>query len=399
MACGALILAASGCVSSFPREVVPEPLVNRAMVGELREIRFWGDETSDSLDASLKSAAEQLKTRHLASGKAGAKVRTSGEINFLALSGGGGDGAFGAGLLVGWSQSGTRPSFDIVTGVSTGALMAPFAFLGPSFDGRLRELYTTISTPEVLKSQVIPGLLGGESIADSSPLAKHIAQHVDAHLLQAIAAEHENGRRLFVVTTNLDAERPVVWDMGAIAKVGTPKSVELFREVLLASASIPAVLPPVHISVHADGRKFEEMHVDGGATAQVYFLPPQAPLNYYKESQTIPAKRRLFVIRNAKIAPEWGPVESKTIPIAGRSLNTLIKNQGVSDLYRIYLEAKQNDLEFNLAALPADFFMKNTEAFDTHYMKILFESAQSLGHHGSPWQKAPPGVLVSAARP
>ena len=185
----------------------------------------------------------------------------------LALSGGGADGAFGAGLLAGWSARGTRPQFTLVTGASAGALIAPFAFLGPAYDETLRSVFATGEMANLLQPEGLAGLFG-TGLYKTQPLRDLIARHVDGSMLAAIAREHRAGRRLYIVTTNLDAQRTAIWDMGVIAGSGDPGSLDLFRNVLTASASIPGVFSPMLIEVEADGRRSAEMHVDGGVAAR-----------------------------------------------------------------------------------------------------------------------------------
>jgi len=185
--------------------------------------------------------------------------------DFLAISGGGANGAFGAGFLNGWTASGMRPKFKIVTGISTGALIAPMAFLGLQYDIKLEKYYTTVSTKNIMNVQGwlgIMSILTGESYASTRPLQHLIAELVDDNVLKEIAKEYANGRRLYIGTTNLDTQRFVVWDMGAIAASGCPGSLKLFRKVMLASASIPGAFPPVYFDVELNGRKYDEMHVD-----------------------------------------------------------------------------------------------------------------------------------------
>jgi predicted acylesterase/phospholipase RssA len=193
-------------------------------------VRTWADEPLSLL---------QTQVAHLPLSKAG-------QFNILALSGGGEHGAFGAGLLIGWSETGQRPTFDIVTGISTGALMAPFAFLGPAYDQRLKAVYTENSFHSLLSGNALTGLFG-EGLYSTKPLQKIVARQVDETMLADIAVAHRQGRRLFVVTTNLDAQRPVLWNMGAIATSGRPEALDLFRKVLLASASVPGVFDPIFI--------------------------------------------------------------------------------------------------------------------------------------------------------
>jgi Patatin-like phospholipase len=314
-------------------------------------------------------------------------------VNFLALSGGGSDGAFGAGVLGGWTASGKRPEFDVVTGVSTGALTAPFAFLGPKYDAALKVVFTQSNTKDIAIPEPVRGLLGGDSLASNAPLAKVVGYYVNDEFLKEVAAEHMKGRRLLIGTTNLDAERPVVWDMGAIATSGRPEALELFRTVLLSSAAIPAVFPPGLIKVAADGALYDEMHVDGGATREVFLMPTQFMAKKVDGRLGISPIRRAYIIRNGHVAPEYKPVKARTLSIAGRAVSSLIKSQGVGDLYELYLFAKRNNMDYNLAYIPADFIDTSTQAFDPVYMGKLYDLGFRLAQAGYPWQKTPPRLV------
>lgn len=392
-----LALLLSACATTLPRAVVPEGLATTATVAGYEDVRSWGDQKSAALDASLGARVGQIETSGrfdvLKSGK-------SIDVSYLVLSGGGGDGAYGAGLLAGWSEAGTRPEFEIVTGVSTGALIAPFAFLGPAYDRQLTEIYTTIETKDIATPQVLAGVLGGDAVADSAPLRAQIARFVDGRLLAAVAGEHDRGRRLLVATTNIDAQRPVIWDMGAIAKRGTEHGLELFRDVLLASASIPGVFPPVRVEVTAGGKGYQELHVDGGTVNQLFLLPFDARLDSYAARKINPKKirRHLYVVRNTKITPEYKPIEEKTFDLVGRSVSTLIKSQGVGDLYKVYLEARAQRMAFNYGAIPPSFTLQSQEPFDKAYMQQLFRLGYEEGRAGYPWQKLPPGMTEAMAR-
>lgn len=374
---------------------MPEELAADAQVAGYEDVRSWGDVESAALDASLAARPAQAK----ASGRlAWAEKSKVVDVNFLALSGGGGDGAYGAGLLAGWTQAGTRPEFEMVTGVSTGALIAPFAFLGSDYDRQLTEVYTTIETKDIASLNVVSGILGGDALADSTPLAAQIARFVDGRLLAEVAHEHNRGRRLFIATTNIDAQRAVIWDMGAIAKRGTAESLELFRSVLLASASVPGVFPPVRIKVRAGGKTYEELHVDGGTINQTFFLPFDALLDNYVKGDRKRLRRHIYVIRNTKITPEYQETDDQTFDIVSRSVSTLIKSQGVGDLYRIYLKARAQRMEFNYGAIPASFVLQAKEPFDKAYMKELFQLGYESGRAGYPWQKLPPGLTEEMAK-
>jgi hypothetical protein len=314
----------------------------------------------------------------------------------LAISGGGDNGAFGAGLLNGWSANGTRPEFKAVTGVSTGALIAPFAFLGGKYDPVLKEVYTTISPHDIAKERGVLAAVTLDGMADNRPLWGLISRYVNEDLLKAVAAEHEKGRILLVGTTNLDARQPVVWNMGVIAASGAPQALDLFRSILLASAAIPGAFPPSMIRVVADGKEYDEMHVDGGASAQVFMYPPGLKRAVESSGETFQRKAAVYVIRNSALAPGWEPVERRTIGIAGKAIDSLIYTQGFGDLFRIYLTAQRDGLDFNLAFIEPDFVYRNKkQQFETAYMQALYGYAFEKGKAGFDWRKLPPGLDVA----
>lgn len=384
----AVAVSLAACAGGGPRNPVPAALEGEVVVAGMgaTQIRFWGDELPANADAMVKDKWAQARATRpelLAKGKRPV-------VSFLALSGGGSDGAFGAGLLVGWTASGKRPEFDVVTGVSTGALTAPFAFMGPRYDGALKDVYTQTTTSDVATAHPVRGLLGGDALASNAPLAGVIASYVTADFLAEVAAEHAKGRRLLIGTTNLDAQRPVIWDMGQIASSGSPEALELFRQVLLASAAIPAVFPPSFIEVAAGSEQYDEMHVDGGATREVFLVPTQFMAKSVDARLGIRPVRRVYIVRNGRVAPEWKAVKPRTLSVAGRSISTLIKNQGIGDLYELYTFAKRNGMDYNLAYIPGDFPDTSTQAFDPKYMTALYDLGFRLGQAGYHWQKAPP---------
>ena len=382
----AVVLLAS-CAASGPRLAVPSNLVSEASVVGFSHVRFWGDQKPANInDIAKKKFAQTRSARpHLA--KRGSRP----SINYLAISGGGADGAFGAGLLVGWSDSGKRPEFEIVTGVSTGALIAPFAFLGKRHDPTLKKIYTTYTTKDFLRKQPLRGLMGGASLASDVPFQRLIAQYVDEELMAEIAQEHNKGRRLLIGTTNLDAQRPVIWDVGKIAASGNPESLQLMRKIFLASASIPAMFPPVFINVTADGTLYQEMHVDGGTTTQVFLIPSQLMLASIDRKFGVRPRRRVYIIRNGRVSPETKPVRDRTLSIASRSISTLIKYQGIGDLYQLNSFARRNGIRYRLAYIPKDFKDTSKEVFDKTYMNRLFDLAYQKGLKGYRWKTEPPG--------
>jgi predicted patatin/cPLA2 family phospholipase len=387
--CAALFaLSLIACTGAADRVAVPEPLVEEASVDGLRDIRFWGDAPPPNMKQLLGEKFRRTKRyrpQFIQEGK-------STPFDYLALSGGGSDGAFGAGILAGWTEARTRPEFDLVTGVSAGALIAPFAFLGPAYDKQLQEIYTAYSTEELLRPQVLKGLLGGQSLYDISGLEGLIAHYVDSKLLAAVARQHRRGRWLLVGTSNIDAQRPVIWNMGAIAASGRPDAIKLFRRVLLASAAIPGVFPPVLIKVEADGKTYQEMHVDGGAVGQVFFLPEGIIATAAEYG--IAFRGRLYVIRNGKLTPDWQATETSTLNIAQRSISTLIKSQGAADVAKLYSMAHRNNLEFSLAYIPPTFNRVAKDTFDVNYMRELFKLGYEQGRTGAAWNQKLPANIV-----
>lgn len=351
-------------------------------------IRFWGDQSPPNLSEIIKEKYQQTKSSRPKMVRRGARP----VLNFLAISGGGSDGAFGAGLLTGWSEKGSRPDFEIVTGISTGALIAPFAFLGKRYDPVLKEIYTSYTTKDFLKKRPVKGLMGGAALSDSRPFQSLIAKYVDAPLMAEIAKEHGRGRRLLIGTTNLDAQRPVIWDAGRIASSDHPQALELLRKIFLASASIPGAFPPVFINVNADGKSYQEMHVDGGTTTQVFLMPGQLMVKDIDRKYAIRARRNVYVIRNGRLSPETEPVRDRTLSIAARSISTLIKNQGIGDLYRLHAFSRKNKMRFKLSYIPGDFKNTSKEPFDRAYMIKLFELGKKLGRAGYKWKTTPPGI-------
>jgi predicted acylesterase/phospholipase RssA len=301
---------------------------------------------------------------------------------WLALSSGGADGAFGAGLLNGLSEAGKRPDYAMVTGVSTGALMAPFIFAGPRYDDALRTAYTKITAADVFEVGST-----GESFVDSWPLKDLIAKQITPALLADIAAAHNSGRRLFIVTTDLDAERSVVWNMGAIAAHGGDAALALFRSVLLASSAIPGGFPPVLIDVEANGKKFQEMHVDGGVGGQ-FFIAPAAAMAATSDYR-LPATA-LYIVINTGLQPDFQVVTRSTPSILTTAVGAAVKVDTRLMIDRAYLAAKRSGVDFNVASIPAGFNAPSRGPFDPDYMTALFRLGESLGKSATPFGSAPP---------
>ena len=370
----------SACSQPSRLAAVPSGAVTRASVLDLPNARFLVTDRA-AMAAEGRASLEREKAARKAEGRSG-PLPTA---HFLALSGGGDDGAFGAGLLRGWSERGDRPTFKLVTGISTGALSAPFIFLGPAYDDALAEVYTQSTQTDIFKRRSILAAVTDDALTDTTPLYGTISRYLDDAFLDRIAAEYDKGRLLLVATTNLDAAQPVIWNIGAIAKSGGPQRLELVRRILLASAAIPAAFPPVMFDVTADGQAYQEMHVDGGAVAQVFLYPPTLSV---RES---PRRRVAYIIRNGKLSPPWEEVKRRTVSIAGRAIATMIASSGVGDTYRIYATTQRDGVAFNLAYIGDDFQEPYPGPFDPGYMGKLYRYGYDKGRRGTGWQTTPPG--------
>jgi predicted acylesterase/phospholipase RssA len=308
----------------------------------------------------------------------------------LVISGGGVYGAYPAGVLYGWTQAGTRPEFDVVTGVSTGALVAVFAFLGPSTDCLLREAYTTVTNDDIFRRRRFPRSLLSESFADNAPLERMIARYATDDRIAQVAAEHQKGRRLYVGTTDLDVRRAVYWDMGAIAARG---DADLFRRVLLASAAIPGFFPPVRIPVTVDGVPYVERHIDGGTTGSMFFAPPYVPAD---RRDKLPAAwlhgSDLYILVAGKMYPDPAPVRARSFPIASTAISTVLYDQTRSDLHKLFLLTILTGMNYNLSVIPKDVpAPTESTSFDPAEMTRLFDAGAEWARTHPKWRDTPPG--------
>lgn len=377
-----------GCGCACVRHAVPEELMPMAGVSGMRDIRAFSGIPSDSFKKDFVQLLEDEQ------GKINAfDFNVTRVYSVLAVSGGGANGAYGAGILNGWTRSGTRPVFKVVTGISTGAIIAPLAFLGSDYDGRLKEFYTKYSTRDIARMR-LP--FGHNSFATTRPLRMLIERYFDESLFKAVAAEYSKGRRLYVGTTNLDAQRLVIWDMGKIASIGDENALELFRKIILASASIPVAFPPVYLEVEAGDRKYDEMHVDGGICKQVFFLYDvlQGFNAALKEKNIDPARNRysIYVIRNGYVNGYYREIPDKLMPIIERTVDSITSAQGVGDLYQLYLFAVKSKGDFNLAYIPDGHKSGSKELFDPAEMRALFDLGCAEAENGYTWKKTPPGM-------
>ncbi|WP_246732389.1 patatin-like phospholipase family protein [Bradyrhizobium yuanmingense] len=316
------------------------------------------------------------------------KDNSTATRTYLALSGGGADGAYGVGVLAGWTATRTRPSFSVVSGVSTGGLIAPFAFLGPQYDDTLKEVYTSGIAESLLNDPSIMRVLFGSGLFGNTRLRELVARYVGPEIMAQVARENAKGRRLLVVTTDLDTQRTAIWDMGRIAAVGTPEALKLFRDVMAASASIPLVFPPIMIDAEGGGRKFQEMHVDGGVTAPVLTLPEALLF----QSGRLPGntKMDIYILVNKKIERNFELVSNGTIDVASRSLSAITQSQTRSIIFSTYDFAKRNRLGFHLSYIARDYPAPPSEGFDTGYMRALYQYGYEKAASGQAWSSTLP---------
>lgn len=374
---GAAVGIGLAACETLPRIPFTAEQQAEAAVPGFPDVRFWADSETAAREAARFSHQQRR------------------DFTYLALSGGGGDGAFGAGLLNGWTQAGTRPEFTIVSGVSTGALMAPFAFLGPAYDGTLREIYTGGFGITLVDSPSLINAVFRAGVFDSNRLLSFVRQFVTEDVIARVGEEHRKGRRLLMLTTNLDAQRPVIWNMGAIAASGAPDAAELFRSVMTASASIPGAFSPTLIPAESGGQAFREMHVDGGVMANVFILPQDILV---RNPRLLAGRRaNFYVIMNGKIEPAFDVVRNRTPDIVGRAVSTMTQVQSRATLQAAHAFARRNGIRFNLAFIPQDFPEGGSMGFDTGYMRRIYAYGHERGVSGAAWSTSPPGASSRTA--
>lgn len=369
----AVLLAACATVERIPYTPQEQAV---AVVPGFPDARVWAD------DPNIVHRYAGINTR---------------QPTMLALSGGGADGAFGAGFLTGWTARGNRPQFTVVTGASAGALIAPFAFLGSGYDEVLRSVFASGEMENFLQFEGVSGLFG-TGLFKAGPLKALIAKYVDGNVLEAVANEYRAGRRLFIVTTDLDAQRTAIWDMGRIASSGQPGALDLFRKVMEASASIPGIFSPVLIDVEASGKRFAEMHVDGGVTANILVVP-EAILLAKKPLLPATVRPRIYAIVNGKLGPYFEVVKPTTLQIAVRAFATSVRANTRNTLLASYEFIKRRSWELNLAAIDDGFPNQEKPGFDTGYMRGLFEYGYERGRSGQMWQGSPADTLDQPRAP
>lgn len=365
---------------------LPPMYANEATVEGMTGVRYAVNQTS-GVDLFLHDLERSLRVMN--------HDHPGSPITYLSISGGGSRGAFGAGLLNGWTRHGNRPEFSMVTGISAGALMAPFAFLGSKYDAELKHFFTGVSDKDVVRNRSYAALWFSDGMADTSPLSRLIAETITPELLRKIAYEYTVRHRwLLIGTNNLDTGQPIIWNMGKIAAFDTPKALNLFRRVMLASASLPGYFSPVMMRVRYGNRDYDEMHVDGGVSRQVFLYP--ASLFHQSGAYRLleGRKREAYLIRNGVLDDmTYETVERKTISIAKQALRQFGQSHEDGDTMMAYLTAQKDGFGFNMAYVTDDFSRTQPKSrFDQAYMQALFNYAEGLAEKGYPWAHTPPGL-------
>ncbi len=373
---------------SLPRNPVPVSRMFEADLIGIKGARAWDGQYCQMFKDDIAKSINQENN-----GEFLLKQDGSTFYNVLALSGGGANGAFGAGFLCGWTQAGTRPTFKIVTGISTGAIIAVLAFVGAEYDEVLKEIYTTIATSNIFNTRNLISWFWSESFADTKPLKILIEKYTDETTLKAIAKEHLNGKRLYLSTANLDTQRLIVWNMGIIANSGHPDALELFRKVLLASLSVPCIFPPVYFDVEVDGNFYDEMHVDGGMMTDAFICDfmLEFPVDDKKKQKP---RSAVYIIRNDKFTPSLEQVSRNLPRITRRALSTLNKAHGEDHLRYMYTIAMRNHTDFNYIGIPEDCVLPDKLTVDQQAKNRLFNLGQELAISGCKWQKEPPTFSI-----
>lgn len=384
-----------GCAAPT-RRPVPQAQINDVSPAGLQGWRFVREDGASMEDPHAAARIESIRNQMKASGL------DREPINVLAISGGGDNGAYGAGLLNGWTTMGDRPTFNVVTGISTGALTAPFAFLGPEYDDRMELCYTTYRTDDLVDERSLLGGLTSDAMTDPTGLRALIEAQFDEEAYRQMGREHLRGRRLYIGTTNLDRMEPTYWCVSAISALDLPDGRRLACDIMLASASIPGVFPPVMIDVvDSDGEIYDEMHVDGGVSTQVFTFPvalrigettilDDADRISQVDSKISPPT--IWVVRNAPLTMRYKQIERSLSAIAGRAISGLIKSNGIGDLYRIWLTATRDGFRFRLASIPFDFDEQPTEFFDPIFMRKLYDRGYDDALSNDAWRDHPPEI-------
>lgn len=323
------------------------------------------------------------------------RIQPEEPFRILALSGGGAQGAFGAGALVGLGRSGALPQFSVVTGVSAGALIAPYAFLGSAWDRQLTDAYTSGRAEHLLQPRGL-GVIFGSSAYRGSPLEHLVEHYLTDALMRAVAREADSGRLLLVATTNVDTGESVVWDLGSIAMNGGDQAKALFRDVLVASASVPGLFPPVIIHVQEHGTLFAEAHVDGTATAP--FLVPDGLIRQPPGHDASPRPAAVYVIVDGRLSEEPRSIRLRFRPILSRSISVGLIHMMRTTLELTATSAERDGANFEYSAIPIAYGYLASFDFRASTMRPLFEYGYDCAQAGRLWISSPRAAVAEADR-
>ncbi|GAB5348015.1 patatin-like phospholipase family protein [Alteriqipengyuania sp. 357] len=366
----ALLLGGCASIDRAPFEAAQ---LEAAQLPDMPRVRYWAD------------APDLIQQMELPTPSAGEPQR------LLAISGGGDKGAYGAGFLNGWTQSGERPRFSIVTGVSTGALIAPFALLGSDYDDDLKAAYTQITPDDVYKARFPLEIPFSSSAATTGPLEELIARFATNAVIDAVAEEHRSGRRLFVGTVNLDRPGNAIWDMGAIAASRAPDRYDLFRRILLASSSVPVLFPPVLIETRTEGRAISELHVDGGTIATLLASPSLAEGQGDRGGQ----RTELYLLVNGKMTADFEMIDGALPDIAARTIDVILFTGLQDRVNSAYVWAQTVGAPYHLTYIGQEYDGGDHELFAQDYMQALYDYGFERGQEGV-WHDRPPPIAPSA---
>ncbi len=359
------------------RDPVPPELLDKASIPTFPNTRFFADRPSRDFAAWLDTWTRQRRNLGLAS---------TTPMEAIAFSGGSSEGAFGGGLMVGWGQRGDRPVFDLVSGISAGAIVGASVILGHGYEQRIQAAFTSNAFSDILALRPTSLLFGGPSLSSAAKLASQLEQQVDDAMIDQIGRAYHAGRRFMVITSNLDQQRPVAWDITAIAASLHPSRYALVRKILLASAALPGLFPPVRFAVVADGQAYDEFHVDGAVTQGLYLFPgAQDSLTTVR--QMAPEMRfNVYMVINGPILPTYDPVRARALNLANSSLQTLLKNRTAGDVKEIFRIAQFFQTPARLTFLPQDMSVTSeTNSFNAEYMNKLFDYGQERGLKADLW--------------
>ncbi|WP_040307607.1 patatin-like phospholipase family protein [Agarivorans albus] len=345
-------------------------------------LRYWDGESTEITEHNIEQEYQSILDSRARNNGVGS------DIYHLALSGGGVNGAFSAGVLNAWTANGDRPEFDLVTGVSTGAIVSVFAYLGSDYDSTLKNYYTETPMSSLFQVKSIWSLLRGEAVLDTAGFEDQVRSYIDADIVKQLAEQRAKGRLLVIGTTNLDNEKMSLWDVGKIAQVGSDEAITLIQNIIIASSSVPGAFPAKSIVIDDGQQRFEELHVDGGVSRQVFLVPQWAYYNLPFERNP----QHVFVIRNGLLKPHYQVTNNNLTDIGLRSISTIIRNQGIGDVEHIYHFAQHNQMSFRLAYIDNDFSKISDEAFTKEYMTSLYQYGYQKTIADSLWENVPPSL-------